>query len=182
MITDGQFYMWRAVFAMAHVDGDVQPEEEALMRQVLQDFEFSEKQKSVLEADILVARNPMDMYRLIPNREDQHRFFEFAREMALADGVLNDIEKEALSRIEFRHNYKPGDRERKNAEKKEGSGPKVIQNVSSHNLAAHAGSLELEEEAALREERAKQKKAIVKKKGFARFLSIFLDAFRQDKF
>ncbi len=105
MVTESQFYMWRAVFAMAHVDGRIRQPERDLMLEILNEFDFSTHQRAVLEADMDAPQDPMDMYRLIPSYEDKTKFFEFATQMVKVDGEFHVTEREVLSRIQRRHIY-----------------------------------------------------------------------------
>jgi len=105
MVTESQFYMWRAVFAMAHADDVIEPSEAEMMSAVIWDFDFSEEQRTILEKDIVHKQDVMDMFRLIPDEKDRLNFFEFAYQMAKVDGVFSEAEQNILTQIQRRHNY-----------------------------------------------------------------------------
>ncbi|MCB9991133.1 MAG: TerB family tellurite resistance protein [Rhodospirillales bacterium] len=98
-VSESRFYMWRAIFAIAHVDGKIDKQEEAFMDTHLKTVDFSPKQKAVLEDDIIHAKDPGEMLAHVTSSEDQGMFFEFARMMVWSDGNYDVQEKEIMQRL-----------------------------------------------------------------------------------
>ena len=94
-ISESRFYMWRAVFAMAHADHVVKDEERDFMENYLANVAFSEQQKDILRTDMEEAQDVYEMFSQITAPEDQGQFFEFARELVWCDGDL-DAQEEAI--------------------------------------------------------------------------------------
>ncbi len=102
-ITESEFYMWRTLFAMAHVDGTVSDNEVSIMAEALEDIAFSEEQKKTLTYDI---RNPQDivaMFEKISDPKHQALFFKFARDMVWADGDFGKAEQEIMVKLKKVH-------------------------------------------------------------------------------
>lgn len=102
-ITDSQFQMWRAVFAMAHADGTVSGGEVEYMSEVLTDMPFSEEQVTVLKDDINNPKDIVAMFEAIPDPKHQAQFFEFAHKMVWADGAYTAHEQDILLKLQSAH-------------------------------------------------------------------------------
>jgi uncharacterized membrane protein YebE (DUF533 family) len=98
-VTESQFYMWRAIFAIAHADGQITEDEEAFMDQHMRGIPFSLKQKAILEDDIAHAKDPGVMLSKVTDEKDQGTFFQFARLMCWSDGNYDAQEKEIMQRL-----------------------------------------------------------------------------------
>lgn len=98
-VTESRFYMWRAVFAFAHLDGEVSSQEVDFIENYLEYTPFSEEQKTTIREDIVTPQNVNEMLIGISATEDQADFFQFAQMMAWADGSLDDTEKKLIERL-----------------------------------------------------------------------------------
>lgn len=91
--------MWRAVFAMAHVDGRVSEEEIAFADGYLERAAFSDEQKEILRDDMRAAKNVGDMLAIVSDPADQADFFQFSQMLAWADGDYSAQEKVLVERM-----------------------------------------------------------------------------------
>lgn len=91
--------MWRAVFAMAHVDGKVSAEEVSFAESYLEQAAFSDEQRAALRADLNVPQKVGDMLAMVSDPSDQADFFQFSQMLAWADGDYNAQEKALLDRM-----------------------------------------------------------------------------------
>ncbi len=98
-ITDSRFHMWRAVFAMAHVDGEVTAEELAFAGQYLDKAPFTEEQKDALRADLSEPQNVGEMLIHVTSLNDQADFFQFSHMLAWKDGDYSAQEQNLLDRL-----------------------------------------------------------------------------------
>ena len=98
-ITESRFYMWRAVFAMAHIDGKVSDEEIAFAERYLNSAAFSEEQIAILRADLREAQNVGAMLARVSEASDQADFFQFSQMLAWADGDYNAQEQTLVERL-----------------------------------------------------------------------------------
>lgn len=102
-VTDSQFYMWRAIFALAHADEVVSPEELRFMSETLEDIPFSEEQSAVLHNDAKDEQSVEAMFRKITDPVDQAEFFKFASKLAHIDGDFGAEEQEVMLRVKQLH-------------------------------------------------------------------------------
>ena len=102
-VTDSEFYMWRSLFALVHVDYRVSDEEVRFMAEALEDVPFSDEQRSVLEGDIKTPQDVVEMFGRISNPRDQAKFFNFAREIVWADGDYGSEEQEIMLKLKEIH-------------------------------------------------------------------------------
>lgn len=100
MIPESVLNMWRTVFAIAHADGVVTPEEKEFMADTLADLNLSSEQRAVLEADIDTPQDITSMYNRIANKEDKVKFFQFAKTMAWVDGDYAEEERQVIERLQ----------------------------------------------------------------------------------
>ena len=103
IVTDSQFYMWRAIFALAHADDVVSPEELRFMSEALEDIPFSEEQKAVLKSDTTEEQSVEAMFKKITDPVDQAEFFKFASKLAHIDGDFGKEEQEIILRVKQLH-------------------------------------------------------------------------------
>lgn len=89
MVASSRFNMWRAVVALAHADGRIDPKEKDFVDRYLANVQFSENQKITLKDDLRTPLNVKDMFDTIGDRADQAEFFEFARMLVWCDGDLD---------------------------------------------------------------------------------------------
>ncbi len=98
-VSQSHFYMWRAIFAIAHADGHLSREEESLMDEYLRTVPFSLEQKAILEDDIIHPKDAGEMLAQVSDHSDQALFFQFARVMCWSDGNYDVQEKEIMERL-----------------------------------------------------------------------------------
>lgn len=98
-LSDSRFYMWRAVFAVAHVDGKVSAEEIAFAEKYLENALFSDEQKEALRDDMAVPKPVGDMLAVVSEPADQADFFQFSQMLAWADGDYSAQEKALAERM-----------------------------------------------------------------------------------
>ncbi len=103
VINESQFYMWRTLFAIVHVDNVVANQEVTFMAEVLEDIPFSVDQIDVLRGDIVTAQDPAAMFALVTDPLDKARFFAFARELVWVDGRYVAEEQEKMIELEKAH-------------------------------------------------------------------------------
>ncbi|MAE50583.1 MAG: hypothetical protein CMH27_02105 [Micavibrio sp.] len=102
-VTESQFYMWRALFAMSHADNIVTDEEIRFMTEALEDLPFSPEQKNILKEDIFNPQDIVEMYGKISDPTDQAAFFNFARELVWIDGDYGEEEQEIMLTLKRMH-------------------------------------------------------------------------------
>lgn len=102
-VSDSRFYMWRAIFAMAHADGIVTEEESRFMNKALQSESFSEPQRRILEDDIKTPQDVAAMFMKIGEQEDRSRFFYFARILCWSDGDFGEQEQKIMLTLKKIH-------------------------------------------------------------------------------
>lgn len=57
MITDSEFYMWRAVFAFACADNALSLEEQELLGSYLSKVSFTPEQRGILKDDLIMPNS-----------------------------------------------------------------------------------------------------------------------------
>lgn len=102
-VSDSHFNMWRAVFAMAHADNMIMVQEEALMLDAIERYDFSNKQKDILYRDTVIKGDIRDFFAAITDKKDKLDFFRYARLMAWCDGDFAAQEKYILEALRGEH-------------------------------------------------------------------------------
>ena len=102
-ITTSRFMMWRAIFALAHADGIVTPEENTFMRDALEAHNFSGHQRRILENDISQKQDVGQMFAGIIDHKDRSDFFTFARLIVWCDGDFDEQERIILTQLKQTH-------------------------------------------------------------------------------
>jgi len=98
-ISDSRFNMWRAVFAMAHADGKIDPDETDYMDKYLGRLRLGPEQQEQLRRE---AANPPDMEEVIENVTqplDRSELVYFARLLAWSDDEMHDDEDVLLAKL-----------------------------------------------------------------------------------
>lgn len=98
-ISESRFYMWRAVFAMAHVDGKISAEELEFACQYLDNAGFSEEQTAILKQDLQTPQNVGEMLSHVTALSDQADFFQFSHMLAWKDGDYSSQEERIINRL-----------------------------------------------------------------------------------
>lgn len=83
-----------------HADNIVTPEELKLMREIIQDLNFSEEQRDILDKDIINPENPVDMFKGISDPQDQKEFFNFAYDLVMVDGHYDKKEFKVMQDLQ----------------------------------------------------------------------------------
>lgn len=95
-LSESRFNMWRAVFALAHIDGRVVPEEFEFMGRYLNTVPLSEKQRQTLMRDMEKPGGDVGAFlEKVTEPGDQADFFQFARMICWCDGDY-DAQEEAI--------------------------------------------------------------------------------------
>ncbi len=102
-ITESEFYMWRALFAISHADDVVSNEEIRFMMEAMEDIPFSPEQEIILKDDIKHKRDIVEMFEKISDIRDQAKFFQFARDVVHIDGDYGKAEQELLLKLKRAH-------------------------------------------------------------------------------
>ncbi|MCK5284676.1 MAG: TerB family tellurite resistance protein [Alphaproteobacteria bacterium] len=102
-VTESQFYMWRTLFAVAHVDNIVTSEEIRFMVEALEDIPFTEEQRRVLTDDIGEPRDIVQMFERISEAKYQAAFFKFARDLVWVDGHYGKEERDIMLKLKEIH-------------------------------------------------------------------------------
>lgn len=98
-ISESRFYMWRALFAVAHADNFLALEEQGLLANHLDEVPFSKEQLATLREDMATPQSIEEMFRRIGAQADRDEFFALARELVWIDGNLDEREKELVERL-----------------------------------------------------------------------------------
>lgn len=110
-VSESKFYMWRAVFALAHADHIVTEEEQKFMVRILATEGFSEEQETILRQDMETAQEVGNMFLKVGDPEDRSQFFYFARMLLWSDGdfaqqeqkLLTELGKDHFKSVDFDH-------------------------------------------------------------------------------
>lgn len=97
------FYMWRAIFALAHVDHVVTDEERRFMFDTLSRVSFSSAQIEILTKDIEEAQDIGEMFSKINTSHARSQFFYFARMMVWCDGDYDEQEQQIMLDLKKAH-------------------------------------------------------------------------------
>lgn len=102
-VTDSRFNMWRAIVAIAHVDGILTPHEVSFMNLYEQEVDFTKRQAEILANDFKEQHCPEDLYGLITDKEDKVDFFALARALSWCDGSFTEQEKHIIEILKQRY-------------------------------------------------------------------------------
>lgn len=93
------FALWRAVFSLAHVDGEVADSERALVEEVMKIFSFADAQREEVLGDMTKAGNTLNLFQAIELPHHRAQFFRLARIMIWCDGFLHEQEMAIIEAI-----------------------------------------------------------------------------------
>lgn len=99
IVSESRFYMWRAVFAMAHVDGKVSADEIVFATRYLDKAPFTEAQKDILREDLQAPQGVGEMLMHVTELSDQADFFQFSHMLAWKDGDYSAQEEKLITRL-----------------------------------------------------------------------------------
>lgn len=94
------FALWQAVFAMVHVDGEVSDDEEVIINNVMDAFQFSQEQRDVVRDTMKKPGDVVSLFQKVGSKKHRKQFFILARIIAWCDGIFHDDEREALSAVQ----------------------------------------------------------------------------------
>ncbi len=97
---DALFSLWRAVFALVHVDGEVSSEEERYIDSVMERFSFSNEQQDIVRDDLKKQGSVVTLFQNIESLDYRRQFFVLARTVVWCDGFLHDDERQALEDVQ----------------------------------------------------------------------------------
>ena len=99
MISESKLYIWRTLFALAHVDNVISPEERVFMKDAIENTGFSKDQIEILKDDMNNPHDILEMFRGITDKQDQIDFFNCANALIWIDGEFHTKEKAALTAL-----------------------------------------------------------------------------------
>lgn len=102
--SESRFYMWRAIFAVAHADGIVTVEETDFLARCFDEENLSSGQREILMKDLGTPRDVTTMFANISDEKDRIDFFILAQDLSASDGsycnderrMINSLKKENL--------------------------------------------------------------------------------------
>ncbi|MEZ0260718.1 MAG: DUF533 domain-containing protein [Alphaproteobacteria bacterium] len=98
-----QFYMWRAVIAIAHADGEVQAEERAYITRVISTLDrvygLTQEQKKAFTDDLVTPQKIEDMVKEIEEPQYRGMLITLGETMVWADGVVTEDEEAVLKKL-----------------------------------------------------------------------------------
>lgn len=98
-VSESEFNMWRAVFAVVHADSTITNAEIRFMAEALERPGLSPAQKHVLEEDIRTPKDCVEMFRSIDEPEHRAEFFRLARKFVWADGDYAAAEQAMMQKL-----------------------------------------------------------------------------------
>lgn len=98
-LSESRFFMWRAVFALAHADGQVTDEEKAFVENYLHYVPLSDAQKDRIRKDISEPQSVNAMLIGVSQQEDMADFFQFAQMLVRSDGSYDEQERAIVERL-----------------------------------------------------------------------------------
>ena len=99
IMSESRFYMWRAVFAMAHADGILAPQEHDMLTEFIEKRPFMPAQREILKSDLEVPQDIDALFDKISEDKDREDFFDLARALAWCDGNYAEQERVILERL-----------------------------------------------------------------------------------
>jgi len=102
-ISDSQFAMWRAVIAIAHADGKVQPEERAYLDKTLKKldavYNLSDAQRKLLADDMVTPQKVSALLPAITEPQYRSMLIHFGEILAWADNEISVDEEAILKKL-----------------------------------------------------------------------------------
>ncbi len=99
-LSPSRFYMWRAIFAMAHADGIVTPHEVSFLSESTLNLPLSDSQREMLKRDLAEAQDPATMFTQVTEARDREEFFVLARVLCWSDGDFDVQERKMMNVLE----------------------------------------------------------------------------------
>lgn len=85
--------------AAALADGNLAPEEKAIITKHLGDSGFSEEQTQQIHQDLVLPPSPAELAALAQDSEAREMLFRFGAMVTLADQDVSDLERQWLNRL-----------------------------------------------------------------------------------
>ena len=98
-MNESRFYMWRAVFALAHADGVVTQQERDFIEGYIGRLPLSDEQKEIMRADLQTPQSINEMLIGVRDKNDHADFFQFAQMIIWCDGDQAEQEKAIIDRL-----------------------------------------------------------------------------------
>lgn len=98
--SESEFYLWRALFALAHADGQVTGDEITFLNNAMATSHLTEKQRIILQDDMENPKNIEDMFEKITIPKHRTQFFYHARLLFWSDGDFDKQEQELMARLQ----------------------------------------------------------------------------------
>lgn len=93
------FALWRAVFALVHVDGNFAEEEKTYIEKIIAHFSFTDEQENTIRKDLDNKEDVVSLFKDIKSENYQRQFFVMARTIVWCDGFLHELELKAVNKI-----------------------------------------------------------------------------------
>lgn len=98
-LSSSRFFMWRAVFALAHADEVVTSQEIAYLTESTKDLMLSPTQREILSQDLKTPQDPSLMFSQITEAKDREEFFILSRVLCWSDGDFDVQEKKVMDAL-----------------------------------------------------------------------------------
>ena len=98
-----EFNMIRALFALAHADGHVSPDEKRFLSNLLATTPLNDEQRAVLKDDLKTRKDIETLFDGIKMQEHRSRFFYLARLLCWSDGDYDKQEQTLMMRLKDLH-------------------------------------------------------------------------------
>lgn len=98
--SESEFYLWRALFALAHADGQVTGDEITFLNNAMATSHLTEKQRIILQDDMENPKNIEDMFEKITIPKHRTQFFYHARLLCWSDGDFDKQEQDLMARLQ----------------------------------------------------------------------------------
>jgi hypothetical protein len=102
-MSESRFFMWRALFAIAHADEVVTTEERNFMNKALETEPFTEAQREILKYDMEQKQDIRVLFDKITDQHDRSDFFKHARPLVWADGDYGSDEQNIILELSKIH-------------------------------------------------------------------------------
>lgn len=96
-LSTSRFYMWRALFALAHADGVVSEQEMDFLNKNTEDLRLSSAQREILSRDLVEEQDPAVMFAQVTEGRDREEFFTLARVLCWSDGDYDAQERRMMA-------------------------------------------------------------------------------------
>lgn len=93
------FRLWRAVFALVHVDGEFSEDEQRYVEKITDVFAFTDQQKEKINKDLEKKRDVVSLFKKIEREENMRQFFVMARAILWCDNFLHELELRVIKKI-----------------------------------------------------------------------------------